>query len=201
MATRAAADITQVAYTHDSAQLRLQHCGAATHSYRRAARSEARARQAATSRALRSKLPSSWRPTRGPRPLRRRAARRCRRHHCRVYRVGRDGVKNRVRVCDFRAQSRSNVRVQRVPLIRPGPILSVMSRSPIEMEHARVTGSLPIGRRFDSERSAFLANASIAHLQLDHATSILPNFASSYLADSEWRGAGFSCSGESQGCP
>ena len=45
LATRAAADITQVAYTHDSAQLRLQHCGAATHSYRRAARSEARARQ------------------------------------------------------------------------------------------------------------------------------------------------------------
>ena len=66
-----------------------------------------------------------------------------------------------------------------------------MSRSPIEMEHARATGSLPRGRRFDSERSAFLANASIAHLQLDQATSILANFASSYLAESEWRGAGF----------
>ena len=49
LATRAAADITQVAYTHDSAQLRLQHGGAATHSYRRAARSEARARQAGRS--------------------------------------------------------------------------------------------------------------------------------------------------------
>ena len=188
MATRALADITQVAYTHDSTRLQLQHGGAAAHSCQRAGLLRG---AGATSRALRSKLPRSWRPTCGPRPLRRRTARQCRRHQCRVYRVGGDGVKNRVRVCDFRAQSRSNVRVPSVPLIRPGPIPSVMSRSPIEMEHARVTGSLPRGRRFDSERSAFLANASIAYLQLDHATSILPNFASSYLAESEWRGAGF----------
>ena len=66
-----------------------------------------------------------------------------------------------------------------------------MSRSIIEMDHALDTGSLPRASSFDSETRAFLAKAPIAYLQLDHATPILANFASSYLAESEWQGAGF----------